>query len=523
MKLKPRTAAAALVPVMLTGVVTACSSGGDKAGDQGVSASGQKKPVTYTWLAEDRVEGPVRQDWEIFKELEKRTGAKIEFQAVPSTSMEEKKKILIATNSVTDFMHVTNRDGREQGPEGVFLNLKDYLDKAPNIKKYFDSNPEALAQATAADGGIYTVPNLDSYVGGKGFDLAWYVRKDLMDKYGLKAPTSLEEFYQLLKEFKQRNPDSYPLTLSPPATDKMGLYTIFLRSFTGIQGLINMDPSTEQFVFAGYNKGFKDALNYMNKLYAEKLLDPEYSLLTRAQFDERMISNKSFVTYYYKADMDALINKARTASGNAQFDLDGFMQFAAPGVKNYQFARAVVNGNGVAVSAKVKDKQAAVQLLDYLVSDEGKKLLSLGIEGKTYKMVDGKPRFMEEFGTAPYNTLRRDYGVWYPGIGSDFAIARVAWESALDEKTKKINAAYEPMIVPAPRSYVKTKEEQELEKSKLSNLNKFMDQKMVEFVVGKTPINDDTIKQFIDQAKKLGLDEIITMYNTAYKRTYGSK
>ncbi|ULL17081.1 hypothetical protein DVH26_23130 [Paenibacillus sp. H1-7] len=120
-------------------------------------------------------------------------------------------------------------------------------------------------------------------------------------------------------------------------------------------------------------------------------------------------------------------------------------------------------------------------------------------------------------------TLRRDYGVWYPGIGSDFAIARLAWESALDEKTKKINAAYEPIILPSPRSYVKTKEEQELEKSKLTNLNKYMEQKMAEFVVGKTPINDDTIKQFTDQAKKLGLDEIISMYNTAYKRTYNGK
>jgi putative aldouronate transport system substrate-binding protein len=77
--------------------------------------------------------------------------------------------------------------------------------------------------------------------------------------------------------------------------------------------------------------------------------------------------------------------------------------------------------------------------------------------------------------------------------------------------------------VQAPKSYVKSKEEQDLEKSKLNNLNKFLDQKMAEFVVGKTPINDDTIKQFIDQAKKQGLDEIITMYNTAYKRTYSGK
>jgi putative aldouronate transport system substrate-binding protein len=525
MKQNKRKIAVTLSSVMLTGILAACSSGGgEKAVAPAATGAGQIKPATYTWLAGDRVEGPVRQDWEIFKEIEKKTGAKIEFQAVPATSMEEKKKILIATNSVTDFIHVSNQDGREQGPEGVFLNLKDYLDQAPNIKKYYDDNPEAKAQATAANGGLYTVPNLDSYVGAKGFDNAWYVRKDLMDKYGIKSPTNLDEFYQMLKEFKKHNPDSYPLTVYPPAPgDKTSLYSIFMRAFTGITGLISFNPANEQFAFAGDQKGFKDALLFMNKLYSEKLLDPEYSLLTRAQYDERLISNKSFVTYFWKSDIEAIVKKGKTSSGNAEFNLDGFMQFAAPGVKNYQFARSVVSGNGIALSAKVKDKAAAVKVLDFLIGDEGKKLLSLGIEGKTYSMVDGKPRFLESFGTAPYNGLRKDWGVWYPGIGSDFAIARVAWESALDEKTKKINAAYEPIIIPAPRSYVKTKEEQELEKSKLSNLTKFMDQKMSEFVVGKAPITDDSIKQFIDQAKKTGLDEILNMYNTAYKRTYSAK
>ncbi|MDF2960315.1 MAG: transporter substrate-binding protein [Paenibacillus sp.] len=521
--------ATALVPVMLTGIVTACSGGADKPTESGAggTSDGKPKAVTFSWLANDRVEGPVRQDWEVFKELEKRTGAKIEFQAVPQSSIDEKKKILIATNSTTDIIQVSNQEGREHGPEKVFLNLKDYLDKAPNLKKFYDENPEAKAQATAADGGIYTVPTLDAYVGSKGFNHAWYVRKDLMDKYGLKAPTNLDEFYLLLKEFKQRHPDSYPLTFFPPAansvSDPVALYTVFLKAFTGISGQINLNPDNDQYTFAGNQKGFKEALQFMNKLHSEKLLDPEYSLLTRAQYDERLISGKSFVTFFWKADIEAVVNKARTASGNPQYDLDGFMQFSAPGVKNYQFARPIVGGSGMAISAKVKDKEAAVKLFDYLVGDEGKKLLSLGIEGKTYKMVDGKPRFMEEFGTAPYNQLRRDYGVWYPTVVFDNAISRVAWESALDEKTKKINAAYEPIIIPAPKSYVKTKEEQDLEKSKLNNLNKYLEQKMAEFVVGKTPVNDDTVKQFIDQAKKLGLDDIINMYNTAYKRTYGAK
>ncbi|VTR53569.1 Uncharacterised protein [Actinobacillus pleuropneumoniae] len=97
------------------------------------------------------------------------------------------------------------------------------------------------------------------------------------------------------------------------------------------------------------------------------------------------------------------------------------------------------------------------------------------------------------------------------------------WERGLSEKSKDINARYEQYIVPAPKQIVKTEEELELEKSKLNNLNKFLEQKVTEFVTGKTPINDSTYQQFIDQAKKLGSDELLAMYNTAYTRTYGGK
>lgn len=523
-----RATAAALASAMLAGTLAACSGGGGDAPAANAPASGgdagaAKKSVTFTWLANDRVEGPVRNDWEVYKELEQRTGFKIEFQAVPQSAFEEKKKVLIATNSTTDFMMVTNQEGREHGPEKVFLNLQDYLAKAPNIKKFFDENPEAKAQSTAANGGLYTVPQIDSYIGAKGFNHAWYARKDLMDQYGLKAPTSPDELYQFLKGFKGKHPDSYPLTFfAQPLTD-IGVYSVFLKMFTGLQGIVAWDPTKEQFGFAGNEKGFKDAILYMNKLYAEKLLDPEYALLTRAQYDERFINDKSFVTFFWKADMGPLEEKARKANGNQQFNFDGFLNFAASGIKNYQFARPVVGSAGIAIAANTKDKDSAVKLMDYILGDEGRKLFSLGIEGKTYKMVNGQPRYLEEFGTAPYNILRRDWGVWFPNVVQDNAIARLAWESGLDEETMNVNKAYEPIVVPAPRSFVKTKEEQDLEKSKLNNLNKYVEQKLAEFVTGKSPITDESLAQFVEQSKKLGAEDIVNMYNTAYKRTYGGK
>src|SRR5690606_13853422 len=119
---------------------------------------------------------------------------------------------MIATNELTDFMHISTQEGREHGPEGIFLNLREYLDIAPNLAKFYADFPEAEAVSTGPDGGLYTVPIIDSYEASKGFDYVWWVRQDLVEEYGLEYPSNMDEFYEFLKAFKERNPDSYPLT-----------------------------------------------------------------------------------------------------------------------------------------------------------------------------------------------------------------------------------------------------------------------------------------------------------------------
>ncbi|WP_309118137.1 extracellular solute-binding protein [Paenibacillus sp.] len=517
-------AATLLTAVMLIGSIAAGCADKDEnaaAGTPGTAEPAKQEPITFSWLVYDRVEGKVRQDWEIFKEIEAKTGVSVDFQVVSQEGLTEKRQIMIATNSTTDFIEVDNQQGREHGPENVFLNLNDYLDSAPNLAKFFEAYPEAKAVATGADGGIYTVPVVQGDAEGKGFNFIWYTRKDLMDRFGLKPPTTVDEFYEFLKAYKQNVPDSYPL-ISNAIVGDTGLYTTFGRIFTGIHGFFNLDPETNTYAFAPYHPGYKDALVFLNKLYTEKLLDPEYSLLTQAQWEERILKGKSLVTYFWKADLETLQDKARQA-GTPDYELDAIPMFAADGIRTYQFSRPVIGGVGRAVSANVKDKERAVRFLDYLVGEEGSNYLSLGIEGKTYTMVDGQPVYLEEFGPSPFVPLRRDWGVWYDMVTLDNAKSRAAWERGLSEKSKDINARYADAIHPAPKQIVKTQEELELEKSKLTNLNKFLEQKITEFVTGKTPIDDASYQEFIDQTKKLGADELLNMYNAAYERTYGNQ
>ncbi|KHF36258.1 hypothetical protein CM49_01571 [Paenibacillus sp. P1XP2] len=82
-------------------------------------------------------------------------------------------------------------------------------------------------------------------------------------------------------------------------------------------------------------------------------------------------------------------------------------------------------GYGIGISKDCKDPVRAIKFLDYLASDEGQVLLNWGIEGKHYKVENGKrvipkeisdrkvndaTNFTKETGIGLYNTLGVHYG-----------------------------------------------------------------------------------------------------------------
>lgn len=523
-----RLSAAATLLLAMGLALAACTGGGGGAGNAPPSAAPETpaenaledgklsaQPITFKWLASDRREAPIRNDWPTFQRIFDRTNVKIEFEPVPD-GIQEKRQILIATNSVTDFMPVPHTDARIYGPEGVFLNLNDYLDIAPNIKKFIEEHPEAVAQSTGPDGGLYSIPVRE----GLGFNYSWIVRQDVMDELGLEAPTNPEEFYQMLKAMKAKYPDLYPLVSERGQFNGADqVFTALLRAFSGLEGYLPLDPKTGEYVFAPDHPGFKETLLYMNKLHAEALLDPEFAIITSAQWEERMLSGKSFVTWFWKTRVQMFNDTAAGSGMIPGYDVNVIPQFAAEGVDVYQYSRAVYSGNGIAISGKVSNKEVAVRFLDYLLSPEGSDYLALGIEGETYDRSEGEPKFLESLGPGPYSFLRGDYGVWYPDINLDMGKSRLA--ERLSERAQQIEEIYMPIVVQAPGALILNDEENELQKELLNNLTVYMDQKIAEFIAGRTPINDDTLQAFLKQCIDLGAYELRDMYNVAHQRAYG--
>ncbi|MFD2878047.1 extracellular solute-binding protein [Paenibacillus rhizoplanae] len=111
---------------------------------------------------------------------------------------------------------------------------------------------------------------------GKRTLLAWngmFIRKDWLDKLGMPLPTNRDELYETLVAFRDKNPGNVNGVI-PWATAAAGMNYTFgnlVQSFWG-------QMSEEEFVTTPnwLKPGNKDAYKWLNKLYNEKLISPDF-------------------------------------------------------------------------------------------------------------------------------------------------------------------------------------------------------------------------------------------------------
>ena len=93
------------------------------------------------------------------------------------------------------------------GKQGVLLPLNDLIkEHAPNLQQVLDSDDEYRALATAPDGNIYGIPQLIEC-----FHCTWpnklWMNSTWLDNLNLEAPKTHEEFKDVLRAFKDDDPN----------------------------------------------------------------------------------------------------------------------------------------------------------------------------------------------------------------------------------------------------------------------------------------------------------------------------
>ncbi|MFH5183368.1 extracellular solute-binding protein [Paenibacillus sp. TAB 01] len=281
--------------------LTACSSdtankenGGKSQADSanGVSTAGfpiSKEPIKlkmFTRVAPTN--GPFK-DMPVFQEYEKMSNIQVEFIEAPTDGFNEKKNLLFASNELPDALYrsgLTPLEAIRYGSGGQLIPLEKLIDSyAPNLKKLMDTYPEIRSSMTTPEGHIYAIPGIVT-VNSARTDKKW-MNQAWLKKLNLKEPETTDELYEVLKAFRDKDPNGNGKQDELPMTARNGLSIVPIMA--GSFGLdfqlgynINLENDKVN-IWMGNDRN-KELLMYLNKLYSEKLLDQELFTQKEAQY-----------------------------------------------------------------------------------------------------------------------------------------------------------------------------------------------------------------------------------------------
>jgi putative aldouronate transport system substrate-binding protein len=532
--------------VVLTGsMVTACSSGNSPAGgasggssekdtktaDAKVNPSGfpiVKEPIKLTFMAGKAP--TTANNWNetmLWQEYAKMTNVNVNFQLIPFDAMTEKRNLALASGDYPDAIYLARMstdDLMKYGGQGVLIKLNDLIDKyAPNFKKIMEEYPEVRKGITMPDGNIYSFPNLlapeftSVRMGGK-----LWIKKEWLDALNMKEPTTTEEFYNYLKAVKATDlnkngkADEIPLggtKLKDIVSHFKGFFGVMNRGVNHPN--VDMDPNTNKLRFIPTEDRYKELLQYMNKLYTEGLIDKE------------ILPNEKEQNKFYAKGAEGVFGVVKVSSPFTLMKQNGYIgvqSLQGPrGDKLYSEYRPAVSGPGaLVITDKNKNPEATVRWMDYFFSEEGSKMFFMGFKDKSYiEKPDGNVEYTDEITKNPQGlTLEQalvKYVTWpgggYPGIVRQkyFKGAESLPESL--DAAKKIEANLSKEIWP---TFSYTDKESEKMVALNTDITNYVDEMQAKFVTGAAPFSD--WDKYVAAIKKMGLDEYMKIYQTAYER-----
>lgn len=430
-----RITAAALVGVMLTGCAGAGtgeqpsaskdsgqaqapggagSQDGDGADAQETQAESgweakMSEEVTLSYLIYEHTDWPIHDDSPVRQKMFEATNVKIESIVAPATNFDEKFNVSIMGKTLPDMMMGKSIDVlNEYGMKGAFIPLEDLLEEqAPHIFARMDER--ARKMVTASDGHIYAIPRF----GQDRLRTAWLIRKDWLDDLGLEVPETTDEWLEVLRQFKEKDPGNAGSNLVP-LMNRSGssVFTIYTaptfglhpETYTKMDGKYVLNATTEE---------YKNMVDWYRTLYEEKLFDQEFVTTTSKQWEEAISAGYvgAFIDFANRADTFTGILKQQDPDAEFVVAQPPVGPTGAQGVPSYS---DILTTTSVAISKDCKDVEAALKWLDYLYSDEGSWLTSVGIEGVTYTGVDenGAPIWTDEIKNNPNNmAITSKYGI----------------------------------------------------------------------------------------------------------------
>ncbi|MCZ8510990.1 extracellular solute-binding protein [Paenibacillus filicis] len=488
---------------VLGATAAGCSSNGNEtAPKQESKTSGAPTKIVFLTPGDNAAKGLQPGD-RVLAEINKRLNIDLEVKFVPENGF-EKINVTMATGEWPDVVTINypSPSVKQWISEGLLLPLNDYLGQMPTVKDKLEKS----LQWTAVGGKYYGYPFIEER---SNAGLAY--RADWLNNLGLKPPQTLDELYQVLKAIATQDPDkngkhdTYGITAEKgnvPFNFVMYAYGLPHGDWV-LDGGGKVVPIFE-------HPAFKMGMQYLRKLWDEKLIDPEFLLNDSQKREEKFYQGK---VGFMQAPLFRHVNRLETSLQKVTpSDKLGYEAPPAGPDGKRGMSNAPKSGLFTAITKNAKNPAKAAQFIEFMLSKEGRNLLELGIEGVHYTKQGDKIVYNEQ--------ERAKDGFAANGWAHPLAWGSVVWpltENYLPQTEPQADRAKESVDISTKYmvpNLLNTTTDEEVELG--SVLNELYKQYFFEMMTGKRDI-DAGIVELSKKWREQGGSKVLDAVNKAYQ------
>jgi putative aldouronate transport system substrate-binding protein len=458
-----------------------------------------KEPLKLSMMNMYYSAEPPKADNEAVKIIEEHTGTKLDITWVPNSAYNDKLNATIASGELPQIMMVASNKSPgivNAANSGMFWEIGPYLKDYPNLSKL---NSQVLNNI-AIGGKVYGIFR-SRPVAREGIIL----RKDWLEAVGLSEPKTIDEFYNVIKAFSTMDPDKNG------KSDTFGMYEG--RGMNGFQTILgwyggpNLYGIQDDKIIPDFMmKEYVDAIKFYKRLYDEKLINQDFAVVPGTKRQEAINQGNAGLIISTMDDVNAGFNDLVKANPKAVLDVvsringpkgERLMLYNGGYVGVYMFPKTSVKTE--------QDLKNILGFMDKLGDEKMQNLFEWGVEGKHYKVENGKPARTD--GKAYETDINSIYQLRF----DDGSKVRAGEDAPIVKKYKQMFKDNAAIAIANPAESFQSTTLAE----KGSELTKIIQDARVKFIMG--TIDEAGWNQAVEQWRKGGGDKVIEEYTAQYK------
>ena len=253
------------------------------------SADGSVTELTVWYGPSSSDSPPPPDDWSFIARVREELGIKLTIVPLPSSAADQNEKIeaAVRSRSLPDLFMVTSDELVSLAKRNEIARVDRMYKMMPyRTAHMYDEDAQA---ASSFDGASYGLSQSGSIARNEGI----FIRKDWLDKLNMPVPETLEDYMNVMRRFTTDDPDGNG------KNDTFG-YGAFIETTVMSGGLgRRLEPFFGAFGVAGtfnmtkenaglniYKEGFYDAVEFIQKMVMERVIDPNWLAYGKDDFRE---------------------------------------------------------------------------------------------------------------------------------------------------------------------------------------------------------------------------------------------